>query len=267
MLTERSFKLKILVMSAFLALLLLTAVIGGIARAAESATIEGTITVTEVDGTVAIVPDSGQGIVVYVRDNTRIFRDGKPAQLKDLQKGDRVKAQYAPDRSLIEIRASNPDSSSTTSAVEGTITLKAVDGTLVIRSGNANKAMVVYAVDNTRIFLNGNRADFEVLDKGDWVRADVGPDRRLTELRAYTYDPRKPGNITVIKGTVSARMMSGAVAVNPDNGPPLVVHLTDDSLVTHNGRPAALKDIRKGDRVWAKFGPDRGVLELRILSS
>jgi len=266
---EKSFKIKRLSSPLLLAMLLLPVVIGGIgdtARAAEIITIEGTISVIEVDGSVAIGTDNGQAVVVYARDDTRIFRDGKPVQLKDLQKGDRVKAQYAPDRSLIEIRASHPDSSSKTSAVEGTITLKEVDGTLIIRSATENTALVVYAGGDTRIFLNGNRSGLEYLDRGDWVQAKVGPDRHLAELRAFTYDPRKPGNVSIIRGIVSAKMMSGSVAI-AEKGTAIVVHLTDDSRVTRNGRPAALKDIRKGDRVWAKYGPDRGVLELRILDT
>ncbi len=269
MATGQSFKIKTLSMYLLLAMLLLPAGIGGIgsvARAAETTAIEGTISVIEVDGTVAIGADNGQAVVVYVRDDTRIFRDGKPARLKDLQKGDRVQAKYAPDRSLIEIRASHPGQSNQTSTVEGSITAKEVDGTLVIRSAADNKAMVVYAVDHTRIFLNGNRSGFEYLDRGDWVQAEVGPDRHLAELRVFTYDPRKPGNVSVIKGIVSAKMMSSTVAI-AEKGTAVVVHLTDDSRITRNGRPAALKDIRKGDRVWAKYGPDRGVLELRILDS
>ena len=265
----QSFNIKMLSITLLLAMLWLPPGIGGIgslARAAEATAIEGTIAVIEVDGTVAIGADNGQAVVVYVRDDTRIFRGGKPAQLKDLQKGDWVKAQYAPDRSLIEIRANHPDSSSKTSAAEGTITLKEVDGTVVIRSATENKSMVVYAVDDTRIFLNGNRSGFEYLDRGDWVQAKVGPDRHLTELRVFTYDPRKPGNVSFIKGIVSAKMMSGTVAI-AEKGTAVVVHLTDDSRITRNGRAAALKDIRKGDRVWAKYGPDRGVLELHILDS
>ena len=190
MATGQSFKIKTLSMYLLLAMLLLPAGIGGIgsvARAAETTAIEGTISVIEVDGTVAIGADNGQAVVVYVRDDTRIF-------------------------------------------------------------------------------LNGDRSGFEYLDRGDWVQAEVGPDRHLAELRVFTYDPRKPGNVSVIKGIVSAKMMSGTVAI-AEKGTAVVVHLTDDSRITRNGRPAALKDIRKGDRVWAKYGPDRGVLELRILDS
>ena len=269
MATRQSFNIKMLSMALLLAMLLSAAGIGGIgsiAQAAETTAIEGTISVIEVDGTVAIGADSGQAVVVYVRDDTRIFRDGKPAQLKDLQKGDRVTAKYASDRSLIEIRANPPEGSSRGETLEGRITLKEVDGTLVISAAAENKAMVVYAVDGTRIFLNGNRSGLEYLDRGDWVRAEVGPDRHLTELRVFTYDPRKPGNVSVINGIVSAKMMSGTVAI-AEKGTAIAVHLTDDSQITRNGRPASLKDIRKGDRVWAKYGPDRGLLELRILDS
>ena len=269
MVVSKSNEKLIIYLFALVAAFLMPVVIGaptGTTSADDSTIIKGSISVVEADGTVAIGSESGQAVVVYVREDTQIFRDGKPAGLKDLKKGDKVTARYTPDRSLIEIQAARGNGASKSSAIEGTITLKEVDGTLVILSSSDKSAVVVYANEDSKIFLNGNRADFEHLDKGDWVRADVGPDRHLSELRAFTYDPHKPGNITVIKGTVSAKMMSGTVSI-AEKGKAVVVHLTDDSRVTRNGAPATLKDIRKGDRVQAKYGPDRGVLELRILNS
>jgi len=73
--------------------------------AAANVTVEGTLTYTEVDGTVVIKPQDSGALIVYAGDATRIYRNGRPAGLADLQRGDRIRATYAPDRSAIEIRA------------------------------------------------------------------------------------------------------------------------------------------------------------------
>ena len=71
-------------------------------------TVEGTLSYTEVDGTVVIKPENSAALIVYAGDATKIYRNGSPAKLADLQRGDKVTAAYAPDRSAIEIRATGP---------------------------------------------------------------------------------------------------------------------------------------------------------------
>lgn len=68
--------------------------------------IEGTITTVELDGTIVVVTAPGSAVIMYVRDNTRISRNGKPAQIKDLRVGDQLWARYVPEsRSAVEVRA------------------------------------------------------------------------------------------------------------------------------------------------------------------
>jgi len=68
--------------------------------------IEGTITTVELDGTIVVATVPGSAVIMYVRDNTKISRNGKPAQIKDLRVGDRLWARYAPEsRSAVEVRA------------------------------------------------------------------------------------------------------------------------------------------------------------------
>jgi hypothetical protein len=71
-------------------------------------TVEGTLTYTEVDGTVVIKPENGSALVVYAAEATKIYRNGSPAKFADLQRGDKVMAAFGPDRNAIEIRATGP---------------------------------------------------------------------------------------------------------------------------------------------------------------
>ena len=70
--------------------------------------VEGALAYTEVDGTVVIKPENGAALIVYAGEATKIYRNGSPAKLADLQRGDKVIAAYGPDRSAIEIRATGP---------------------------------------------------------------------------------------------------------------------------------------------------------------
>jgi hypothetical protein len=67
-------------------------------------TVEGTITLKEIDGTIIITPESGNRMIVYVMEDTRITRNRKPAKLEDLRVGDKIWATYGPDRSAKIIR-------------------------------------------------------------------------------------------------------------------------------------------------------------------
>lgn len=68
-------------------------------------TVEGTITLKEIDGTIIITLESGNRMIVYVMEDTRITRNRKPAKLEDLRVGDNIWATYGPDRSAKIIRA------------------------------------------------------------------------------------------------------------------------------------------------------------------
>lgn len=68
--------------------------------------IEGTITTVELDGTIVVATAPGSAVIMYARDSTKISRNGKPAQIKDLRVGDKLWARYVPEsRSAVEVRA------------------------------------------------------------------------------------------------------------------------------------------------------------------
>lgn len=71
-------------------------------------TVEGTVTFKEIDGTIIITPESGNRLIVYAREDTKIARNQKPATLADLRSGDKIWAKYASDHAAIEIRATGP---------------------------------------------------------------------------------------------------------------------------------------------------------------
>ena len=68
--------------------------------------IEGTITTVELDGTIVVATTPGFAVIMYAREGTKISRNGKPAQIKDLRVGDKLWARYVPEsRSAVEVRA------------------------------------------------------------------------------------------------------------------------------------------------------------------
>jgi len=70
----------------------------------EWAVIEGKITYVEPDGTLIVQDQTSKSRIVYVRNKTRILRDGKDISRKDLTVGDSIVARVDPMRTALEIR-------------------------------------------------------------------------------------------------------------------------------------------------------------------
>lgn len=67
-------------------------------------TVEGTITFIERDGTLVLKDQAGKSGIVYVRNESRIFRDSKEITRNDLKIGDTISARVDPMRKALEVR-------------------------------------------------------------------------------------------------------------------------------------------------------------------
>lgn len=68
-------------------------------------TTEGTLSSMEADGTLILVTIERKGQIVYVRPETKISRNGKPATSRDLRVGDRVVARHGGGGTATELAA------------------------------------------------------------------------------------------------------------------------------------------------------------------
>ena len=68
----------------------------------------GTAGLIEKDGTVIVHTEGKPSQIVYIDDDTKIIRNGKPAVLGDLKSGDRVKAVVGAMRKALEFSAEGP---------------------------------------------------------------------------------------------------------------------------------------------------------------
>jgi hypothetical protein len=75
------------------------------APAPAALSLEGTISTVEPDGTVIVLVAPGKGVVLYVQPGSKVFRNEKPAGIKDLRVGDRASVQYGGGSVIVEIHA------------------------------------------------------------------------------------------------------------------------------------------------------------------
>lgn len=75
-------------------------------------TVSGIITDMEADGTVVVMPEKGEGQIIYVRPGTRIVREGREIPYSQLKAGDWVvgKRMEGSDDFLITVLPGPPGS-------------------------------------------------------------------------------------------------------------------------------------------------------------
>ncbi len=70
---------------------------------------DGKISLLEADGTITVRLSTGRPEIVYARDATKIYRNGKKAKFRDLRAGDAVSITYIlGSRNAVGIRATGP---------------------------------------------------------------------------------------------------------------------------------------------------------------
>ncbi|TAL16329.1 hypothetical protein EPN96_09355 [bacterium] len=66
--------------------------------------LSGAVSLIEADGTLVIIDASRKTTLLYVKKETALTKDGKPAKFSDIKIGDLVNAKYAGANVAIEIR-------------------------------------------------------------------------------------------------------------------------------------------------------------------
>lgn len=152
-----------------------------------------------------------------------------------------------------------------TARVRGTI--RAVDlnaGTVAIHTRN-DETVVLNTDESTHIIRNGERVRLEDLQLGDRAVALYDP----SNLLAAEIDARgETDNLARVEGVISAvdlaastltidpsRPASASGGVTTAAGDPVTLHVTANTAITLDGRPARLDDLSRGFSAGASYDP------------
>ena len=152
-----------------------------------------------------------------------------------------------------------------TARVRGTI--RAVNlstGTVAIHTRN-DETVVLNTNDRTQITRNGERATLEDLQQGDHAVALYDPANNL----AAEIDARgESDNLVRVEGVISAvNLEASTVTIDPLRaastsgvtltaaGDPVTLHVTANTSITLDGRPARLEDLKRGFSAGASYDP------------
>ena len=167
----------------------------------------------------------------------------------------------SPHSSIFQTKAEDP------ARARGVI--RAVDlsaGTVTIHTRN-DETVVLRTNDRTQITRNGERAALEDLQQGDRASALYDPSTML----AAQIDARGEAANTLVRveGVIAA-VDTGAstVTIDPTRsvqtsgatptaaGDPVTLHVSANTSITLDGRPARLDDLKRGFSAGASYNPD-----------
>lgn len=167
----------------------------------------------------------------------------------------------SPHSSIFQTKAEDP------ARVRGVI--RAVDlsaGTVTIHTRD-DQTVVLRTNDRTQITRNGERAALEDLQQGDRATALYDPSTML----AAQIDARGEAANTLVRveGVVAAVDTGGStVTIDPTRpaptsgatptaaGDPVTLHVSANTSITLDGRPARLDDLKRGFSAGASYNPD-----------
>jgi Cu/Ag efflux protein CusF len=166
----------------------------------------------------------------------------------------------SPHSSIFQIKAD------ATARVRGVI--RAVDvraGTVAIHTRN-DETVVLRTNQSTHIIRNGERATLEDLQQGDRASALYDPSTML----AAEIDARGEASedLVRVEGVIAAvDLVASTVTIDPRPGAsatgvtltaagdPVTLHVTANTQITLDGRPARLDDLKRGFSAGASYNP------------
>jgi len=135
--------------------------------------------------------------------------------------------------------------------IKGTITaVNALAGTVTIEDSEGN-AVTLTVDEATTIHKNNDEgASIEDLAVGDTAKAKYNTET-LVAKRIQAKSP-----VAKVNGTITAvDLDAGSVTIQPDEGDPVTLLVTEDTALNRNDEPATLSDFVVGDNANAKYDP------------
>jgi hypothetical protein len=75
------------------------------------------------------------------------------------------------------------------------------------------------------------------------------------------------GKVESVEGIIAIKEGHGDILIRPDNGNDKRLRVRGSTSITRNGKSATYDDLQARDRVEAKYGSDRVVIELNATGS
>ena len=210
------------------------------------ARVEGAISVAdEAAHSLTIVPmREGQPVTLNITDDTYITLDGRQASLADLARGFSAGAAFDPDTlDAVRVQAES------FAEVRGVIRdVNASLGTLTIAIGEGDRSITLNVSPGTPVSLNDRPATLDDLRHGFEVIASY-VEVSLTAVRIAAHSRAE------VQGLIRDVDLSGStVAITPlVEGPAVQLHVTESTVLTLNGAPARLNDLKTGMAAAAVF--------------
>ncbi len=135
--------------------------------------------------------------------------------------------------------------------------IRAVDdraGSLTIIPRGDGDAVTLHTNDRTQITRNGERATLGDLHEGDRVTASYDSSSNLAA--AIEARGEEGPSLARIEGTIESTGSGNITIVPLTLGPAVTLHVTANTAVTLDGRPARLDDLHRGFTAAASYGPD-----------
>jgi hypothetical protein len=194
---------------------------------------------------------TGEGdrtITLNVPPGTPISLNDRPASLEDLRRGFLVAASYVRE-TLQAVRIA----ATSIAEVQGLIRAVNLDLDIVTISPFDGPPVELHVVESTAISVNGERAPLERLQPGMGARATYHLVSHEAISIAARSDVEECTPVGISGLILRVEVDRGHLAIQPREGDPVVLNITNRTEITLNGDPARLGDLQPGMGVEARF--------------
>jgi Domain of unknown function (DUF5666) len=232
--------------------------------------INGTVSAVDTGAsTLTIAPTTGAPVTLNVDASTEIKVNDMTATLADVQVGMPASAQYDTSSLLAtEIKVGSGDDNHEDAQVQGTVA--AVDTgaqTVTITPQGGGADVVLNVTSETEIEVNGEPAALGDIQVGAAIEGKYDPStNNAFELKVGSDDNGGGGGDenNKVEGTVTAiNMDAKTVTIDPSEGDPVTVNVTDSTEIKVNDQAATLADVTVGAQAKAEY--DANSMEAREL--
>jgi len=199
--------------------------------------------------------ESGEYITLNITERTEITLNGRPARLQELTPGMKAGARFCRETlNALGVQASDHRDECTVVGVEGAIARVSVEESkLVINPARGGEPVTLEVTARTEITLDGHEARLGDLRPGMRVAARFC---RETMMALGVAAQSGGGECTVVSVSGEIARVSteeGKLVIDPREGEPLTLNVTERTEIVLNGRPARLADLQPGMKVSARF--------------
>ena len=217
----------------------------------------GTVSAVDLAGATVTVDTRFGALVLHRGPDSRIRKNGAPADIENLVIGDRANGNFrvvAGDKVIKELRARTPGARSIAGRLDSVDT-GAGEIVLHTNGGRFGGSLTIRATGATIVRLGRFEAALGQLRLGGRIRV-VAQRGGTSPLVADSIEqPLNGHDLDEVKGTVLA-VGADTIDLELRDGSSFTLKVTDATIIVRDDSPASLGDLRPGDRVEAKYHVD-----------